>query len=290
MKLPNFLNDSALNSLRESMGAIELGDLTLQKSTIGLTPEELDVLLNYGIDIPNLDVLETYSDKTLIYKNKRVILYIRDVPDYGSGRKGNDSMPRYHVANCRTLIDMRSKKRFGRYVVAARTDGSFQINIIENGSKHRNSIERLKICQNCLDTLSFDGFSVSSPQTVKAPIVQKFTIARFFEIYPQDVISASEAESELTARRNEYTGDFGIHAKRIKEKSGYHCVSCDIDLSAPSMQQFLHAHHMNAIKYDNSESNLKALCIKCHSEQIGHSHMLSLPQYKEFMSLIRFNH
>lgn len=284
IRLPNFHENQEINAVRDEMGAYELGTLRLTRPANSLTMEELNELLGDGIDLPNLDDVKIGADGTIIYKNRRVVLYIRDVALYGNGRARERELPRYHVANCRTLDDMRAQRRFGRYVVAARSTGLFAINQIVKGRDPIRSDERLKICQNCLSRLRFDGFDYDMPSHRKQAIVEQFTLDRFFERYPHDVVSDSNADSELTARLNEYTGDFGLHATATKIRAGYRCEACGVALMERQLQRYLHAHHMNAIKYDNSENNLKALCIRCHAEEPGHAHMKTLPEYRDFIT------
>jgi hypothetical protein len=45
----------------------------------------------------------------------------------------------------------------------------------------------------------------------------------------------------------------------------------------------LHAHHKNGEKSDNKKENIEILCIGCHAEEYAHSHMKSLPEYKNFI-------
>jgi hypothetical protein len=39
------------------------------------------------------------------------------------------------------------------------------------------------------------------------------------------------------------------------------------------MKDLLHVHHINGVKSDNSEMNLRVLCQYCHGEQPNHEHM-----------------
>ena len=134
MKLPSFLEDTALNDLRTRMGGAELGTLELERRDRGLTVAELEVLITGGIDIRSLDEIRVLMDGTLAYKDRRVVLYIRDISDYIGGSSAIENLPKFHVSNCKKLKEMRSQKRFGRYVVAARDDGQFQINVIAGSS------------------------------------------------------------------------------------------------------------------------------------------------------------
>jgi hypothetical protein len=127
MKLPDFTDDQALNELRRKMGNVTLGSFTASTTTERfLTPEQVEQLAREGIEIP-LNEVEVLEDGTLAYKGTRVVLYIRDVKQY---RQAELSLPRFHVSDCDTLHEMRAKNRFGRYVVATRDTGTFQIRLM----------------------------------------------------------------------------------------------------------------------------------------------------------------
>ena len=137
MKLPDFFNFEPLNLIKEKMGVPRnvYGVLTVLIDPSRLTEEELKKLTSSdGIDI-SPDELSILPDGTLAYKNSRVLLYIRDMERYE---------PRFHLANCSTLQEMRAKKRFDRYVVSANTDGNFKINIIE-ASMLRTETRKLSV-------------------------------------------------------------------------------------------------------------------------------------------------
>jgi hypothetical protein len=281
VKLPNFISDPQFNELRRQMGNAPLGDLILTVGSDRLTMAELETLVTGGIELQSLDELRVLADGTLAYKDRRVLLYIRDVPNYG--RRSRDELPKFHVSNCQKLRDMRAQRRFNRYVVATRDDGKFQINLIQDRSETRTSFEELRVCQYCLGEIQYENFSHNLARATRAKIVSAFTVKRFFELWPVALVDGTGLDTDATAPLNDYSGDFGLHAGAAKERAGFRCTVCSVDLSPLSLRQYLHAHHENGLKFDNRAENLRVLCIRCHSDQPGHGHMRSLPQFKAFI-------
>lgn len=282
MKLPDFTDDVSLNELRRAMGA-KLRVIELKHDPKTLTPDEINRLAREGIDIP-LEEIRVLQDGTLAYKNQRIVLYIRDVKIYRNGVPSGDDLPRYHVADCDTLKDMRANRRYQRYVVATRDSGEFLINLMRHNRCDARD-QRLSVCQNCLGALNWDNFIVRRRDSgERTAIVQGFSLKTYFSIYPKTFINESPTHTENTAPRNNYTADFAQIADRIKRDRGYRCERCMIDLT--KHRKFLHAHHKNGIQYDNSDSNIELLCIKHHSEQPYHGHMKRAPDYWEFTRLL----
>src|SRR5258708_22055176 len=153
MKLPDFDVDAELNALRMAMGA-KLRDYSAAPSSDVLTIEEIERLAGEGIEIP-LDDVRVLNDGTHVYKGRRVIVYMRDVAEYGA----RVSMPKYHLAMCGTLQKMIEEGRYKkRYVVATRDDGKFSIQKIR-GETSIKTDEALDVCQQCLDELKYKLFS-----------------------------------------------------------------------------------------------------------------------------------
>lgn len=48
------------------------------------------------------------------------------------------------------------------------------------------------------------------------------------------------------------------------------------------MQRYLHVHHMNGLKNENGDKNLKAVCVRCHALEPSHSRITAMRQYREF--------
>lgn len=53
-----------------------------------------------------------------------------------------------------------------RYVVSTHADGRFLLNLIKGGTV-KSDYYNLLVCQNCLDNISFNGFSLSHPHHEK---------------------------------------------------------------------------------------------------------------------------
>jgi hypothetical protein len=278
MKLPDFESDTELDLLRSAMGA-RLRDYTAPPPSNILTVEEVERLAGEGIEIP-LDDVRVLNDGTHVYKGRRVIVYIRDVAEYGA----RISMPKYHLAMCGTLNKMIEKGRYKkRYVVATRDDGKFSIQRIR-GETSVKTEEPLDVCQQCLDELKYRSFSLNMDGPLRAIAVREFSLKSFFEEFGRSCVWAMPKFDDVHAPANIYSSHFFRIAKAIKQKRGYLCeqIDCEIDLSAPTDQRFLHAHHIDADKSDSHSSNIKLLCIRCHALQFQHAHVRENPDYSVF--------
>ncbi len=278
MKLPNFEADAELNLLRAAMG-VELRDYSPAPPSDVLTIEEVERLAGEGIEIPLEDV-RVLNDGTHVYKGRRVIVYIRDVAEYGA----RISMPKYHLAMCDTLNKMIEEGRYKkRYVVATRDDGKFSIQRIR-GDTFVKTDEPLDVCQQCLDELKYKSFSLRLGRPQRTDAVRDFSLKAFFEQFGKSCVWATPKFDEVHAPANIYSPQFYRIARALKQKRGYRCeqVECKIDLSDPTNQRFLHAHHIDADKSDNHSSNIKLLCIRCHALEFQHAHVKENPDYSLF--------
>jgi 5-methylcytosine-specific restriction endonuclease McrA len=279
MDLPNFYKYAALNRLKEQMGIPRdtYGSLVVMIAPAGLTREELDKLASgAGIDV-TWDQITTDDDGTFVLKGERVVLYIRDFDDYGRGGDG----PRYHLMTCRTIVQMRDAGRMQRYVVASEPNGLFVVNVKSNlGTRQEH--RRLRVCWNCLTELNFGGFRTGQHFNKKR-VVQEFTPARFFAEYSRSLHLYLPTHGEADARLNAYSADFPEISRAVRERTGWQCDDCKRVLADPSLQKYLHVHHRDGDRSNNTASNLRALCVGCHAEQPSHQHMKGTPDYREYM-------
>ncbi|MDO9489196.1 MAG: hypothetical protein Q7J32_12535 [Sphingomonadaceae bacterium] len=272
LNLPEFLNDPAFNGLRFEMGAPLVPRIGPRRAVQLLTAADLEALEGDGLEI-DAKAISVSDDGTLKYKNKRVLLYIRDIGGIG-GRHG---LPRFHVAYCKTLETMQRERRFARYVVATRDDGQFQLNIV---SERKAITERLSVCQMCLARLAWNGFSFDWTQRPRREVVAAFTLVEYFDRYPKDLISIQPDHDADTAPLNDYPDDWGTISERVKRERGYRCEQCDRDMT--EHKQHFHAHHRDGQKNNCAPHNIELLCLCCHANEPLHAHMKSLPAFKSF--------
>lgn len=225
------------------------------------------VLDTEGLDI-SPDDLEYPDDGTLEYKGRKVVVYIRD-------QRVEFQPYKFHVANCKTLSQMKAQNLYDRYVVATRTDGMFTVNsyddnhdLIEEGAEHR-----LAVCINCLKALNYKAYN-DCRRADQREIISEFELQAFFLEYPSQ-ITPTPIHTETTAPLNDYTVDWPEISLRLREQNNWSCERCGRDFNGPERQQLLHVHHINGTRYDNRPENLQVLCSICHSLEPQHEHMRS---------------
>ena len=273
MILLNFFNDHLLCDLRTRMDA-PLPKRWKKSQITLIDPEFIRKLGTEGVEI-DFGEIKVEQDSTLSLRGQRVVVSIRDVPVYGNDYK----LPKYHFSYCRTLSDMTKKNRWGRYHSTQNNSGEFLINFTDNRIK--SEIHHLDICQNCLDLLSWDGFSYGMSLKTRESIVKNFNLKQFFEKYPKDVLSVMPTYTVDIGPVNDYTDDWNKISATTKKDRGYKCEQCGIQLPE-SDKHLLDVHHANGQKNDNSKSNLKVVCVECHSLEEMHSHYRDTSRHKEF--------
>jgi hypothetical protein len=167
---PDFSKDDRFLKLRRAMGISDdyVGvALTGVFGNSPLTLEENESLRTGGIEV-SFDEIQILSDGTIGYKDNRVFIYIRDVHTMGF----SPIEPRYHLANCVTVQDMRARNRFERYVISTEITGTFKVNFIKN-RRSRLEQRQLPVCRNCLDQLFPGAFAPAHGE------VSRFTATLF---------------------------------------------------------------------------------------------------------------
>lgn len=235
------------------------------KKLMGISEEnKTKFTIEISADDQNLKI--TPSGYT--YKGQKVILYIRDQPQYFQ----NQTSYKFHLIDCQTLTRMKKINRYGKYVISTETRGIFNVNKIVNG-KEIEVEEKLEVCKHCLQKLNWKGYR-SATKKQKDFICKNFSIEEFFKFVNEDNqlnFSDIPKHTDKTAPLNNYPKNWNEISLQMKEKYNYTCQECHRNFSSyKNRTQLVEVHHINGLKYDCSENNLQVLCSSCH--QAKHSH------------------
>lgn len=223
--------------------------------------EPLDIQLSEGLEIDLSDI--KIEDGLLSYQGRQVLLYIKDHSYiFDAAIKNPESGNKFHVSDCSTIKKMRSTNKYERYVATNNVSGFFEIGCSQN----RTAKVALKVCKNCLSNLNYKGYS---SEGIRGRVFSEFSLDEFFSEYSSCFAYMPKAWAENT--KVGYTRDWQEISKATREKAGYICSRCSIDLS--KNKNLCHVHHVNGVKNDNNASNLKVLCIDCHRRQHNHGGM-----------------
>lgn len=265
---------STLADLRERIGA-PLSNWSLSDSLLN-PREELLSKLEDGIDIDLADVTAG-PGKLLTYEGEQVVLYIKDTRNSQWELENQpENSKRFHVAECKTLENMRNEGRFERYVVTNRKDGKFLVDWYDFNTRERGETEAaLKVCKNCLKSLNWRGYINPADRLEEEGVDQSkiwsdFSISEFLMEY-STFFHSKPSRKDLTAELNDYVYDWPAISQRERRRANWTCKKCKVNLS--STPRLLHCHHKNGVVTDNNSSNLEVLCAICHSEQPLHQHM-----------------
>jgi hypothetical protein len=240
-------------------------------------PPEYDIP-SEGLVIDDMEQVATPGG-LLEYQGQQILLYIQDhsyrvQQALMDGEKGR----RFHVANCKTLEEMRQKGRFERYVVTKEHSGEYNISGVDSQTgKQIEGVANLKVCKNCLSYLNYEGYKTPG----NSKIFHEFSLEIFFQTYESFFLYHPKRMSGTTEG---YTSDWEKVSRYYRESKKFCCEKCKVDLSGHA--QLLHVHHIDGVKPNNTQENLKALCADCHSKEPHHQHMsVSLHQRQLIASL-----
>ncbi len=246
--------------------------------------ERLIIELEEGKEIPLEDVTPVHGG-LLSVKGEQVLLYIKDTrQDKDTLLYDPENARRFHIFECRTLNDMRRNGRFERYVVTTNRSGVFGVEATDphSGNITNHEVELL-VCKNCIKDLNWNKFAEFAGAEKKG-IWLSFSIEDFFSEFAT-FFSSKPTHTDITAPPGGYVKKWKSIATSYKELRNWRCTSCGVDLSKHPM--LLHAHHENGVLSDNSEANIKVLCVLCHAEKPYHSRVKPTPKNEHLIKKLR---
>lgn len=249
-RLARMIGDSSAEfRLSNHMGAFEGIDIDETLGGVGIE-----------IDLESIDT----DFNLLSYHGRQVLLYIKDHSmKFDAALQDPTKGNRFHVAHCSTLEEMRQKNRFQRYVAINRISGIFDIEDQRSWGGGRKAQVELKVCMNCLSKLNYRG---AVERHARHEAFKRFSLKEFFSDYSSCFLYMPKAWNEDTNLG--YTSDWAAISKAVRERAGYICSDCGVDLA--SHRHLCHTHHINRVKNDNRSGNLQVLCKDCHRRQPFH--------------------
>lgn len=265
---------SALLAAVSRMGPpVDIEPFDLQRANAPLVRKEVKVdttpppeleIPEGGMELTDLEQVGT-EHNLLTWQGQQVLLYIQDHRwKFEAARVNGEKGNKVHLSFCRTLEKMRDDGRFERYVVTRDHSEYFRITGKLNGWQEESATTDLKVCKLCLGKLNYQGYLAPGNKAA----FTEFSFVKFFEQY--ESFFPYHPSRKAGAPEN-YTKDWQEVSRRYRELRQYICEHCGVDLSR--RQYLLHTHHVNGVRSDNAEHNLKALCADCHSKEPGHVHM-----------------
>lgn len=218
----------------------------------------------------NNELITVLADGTI----RKTIVYISEMKSWQVEKYNN--YPKFHIFNCKTLIDMRLNDRSYRYRKTSRMDGVFLMIISGKYDSHDTKFIELEICGHCLNQYN----ALYNTKYTK----QNFDINKYIRAHTNQYISdlnCTEFDDDLETVPIHYAQNWQQISKELKHLNNYICQKCGIDLK--NAKQYLHTHHIDSNPSNNIVSNLKVLCIGCHAEEFNHSHIKTNPRYTAFL-------
>lgn len=240
---------------------------------------EIKIFNDIGLETDLSDIFQLNDGLVTVLKDgtvRKTIVYISEVKRWVIDEYNN--YPKYHIFNCKTLTQMKNQGKSYRYKKTLRNDGKFLMIISGNNNHSDTNFIKLEICGNCLNKYNskfnknYQKLSFNIKEYIKQPLSKDgFNGLNYIRF-----------EDDLETVPNFYAKNWNQISSELKKMKNYTCQSCGINLQ--NAKKYLHTHHIDSNPSNNDViSNLKVLCIECHSKEFNHGHIKNNSSYQEFL-------
>ncbi len=271
------------------------------------------------VEAKDIEIISKDSEFLIVTEDGKILRTTLYIPiDTSSSKQRHSSkkiksLHKYHIYRCGSVPkDIKSGEN--KWYQSIRKDGKFIYTFsVKTKNVETFQDQRLNICSNCLGV--FEKENHQKTLFSNTPYMKEFNLEKFLSTEPFQELyeNGIDIEKDYDFVFGDGTLgleniDFAHHSipkeeieKRLKSKSKYvkdwhnislayrkvkswTCEECGWKPKSENEKRYLHSHHINKDTQNNSDQNLKALCIECHSKQPNHGHMKRLPDLKEFIN------
>lgn len=154
--------------------------------------------------------------------------------------------PRFHICKCATIKHFLNAGILKDEYVRANSD---PVPVFNLDMDKEELVSNLPLCKYCS------------------------SIAReYVNVYSSDFVDKIKREMKKNENMDAqeldifgYTRSWDEISRLFRESHNYTCEECGLHIEDVYDRQYIHCHHIDKNKLNNSESNLKCLCLRCHS-------------------------
>lgn len=221
---------------------------------------------NVDVDINDFKNNIEFSDEGIFLNTpegdkQQIFLYKRDyhMTKYRDKYKSEDeykNYPRFHICKCQTINDYITR---GTFELEYRRANTEPILVRDMDLNYREKlVSGIHLCKFCISVINA-SLANKITEKVANKDIEKATTSHFVKI-----LQEAKKEETTDVDMFGYTWDWDNISEAYREKKNYICEKCKIEVE-PLDRFYIHVHHKDKDKTNNKESNLKCLCIRCHS-------------------------